>query len=71
MSQYPPLVVSAPSIEESNDVARDLAEKEVFVDVPADETLVTGDAMGILFSKEQKSGADSHSEPLFCANCRG
>ena len=63
--------MSAPSIEESNDVARDLAEKEVFVDVPADEALVTGDPIGILFSKEPKSVADSHSEPLFCASCRG
>ncbi len=63
--------MSVPSLEESNEVAKDLAEKEVFVDVPADEALVTDDVTDVLFPKEVKSVAGSHSKALFCTDCLG
>lgn len=65
------MVVSVPSTEASNEVARDLAEKEVFGDVQADEALVVEDEKDVVLSKEPKSLADSDSEPLFCATCLG
>ena len=68
LSQYPCLAASLPSVEESNEVARDLAEKEVFVDVPADEALVIEDVTEGLFSKEPKSVAGSHTKLLSCAS---
>lgn len=71
MSNNPDLVVSLPSTEESNDVARDLEEKEVFADVAADVALVMEDVTEVLFSKEPKIGADSHSELFLCATCPG
>ena len=61
--------MSAPSTEASNEVARDLAEKEVFGDVQADETLVVEDETGVVFSNEPTNLVDSDSKLLFCADC--
>ena len=71
MDRGPLLVMSVPSIEESKEVARDLAEKEVFVDVPADEVLVAEGVVDILFSNESKDVEISQSIPSFCARCFG
>ena len=65
------MIVSVPSTEASNEVARDLAEKEVFGVVHADETLVMDDETDVLVSKEPKGPADSESKLLFCASCPG
>ena len=61
-------VVSGISREESNEVAREVAEKEVLVDVPADEVFVMEDEIDGLSSKEPKSVVGSHSKLLFCAD---
>lgn len=71
MSQDPHIFVSAPSTEASNEVAKDLAEKEVFGDVQADETLVVEDETDVAFSNEPRSLADSDSKLLFCVGCLG
>ena len=71
MFRYPDLAASVPSTEESNEVARDLVEKEVFVDAPADEALVMEELTDAFFSKQPSRMADSHSELLFCASCFG
>ena len=67
----PLLVTSVPSTEESKEVARDLAEKEVFVDVPADEALVAEGVVDVLFSNESRDVEVSQSIPSFCARCFG
>ena len=61
--------MSVPSIEESNEVAKELAENEVFGDVQVDELLVIDDEMEVILSKEPKSLSDPKSELLFCAGC--
>lgn len=71
LSQNPRLVVPVPSMEESNEVCKDLAEKEVFGDVQADEALVMEDETDIVWSKEPKGLSDPDSEVLFCAGCLG
>ena len=69
MAQYAILAVSLPSIEESNEVARDPTEKEVFVDVPAEDALVMEDVIDGFFSKEPKDVTNPSSILLFCAGC--
>lgn len=59
-------MVSLPSAEASNEDPRDLAEKEVFGVVNADETLVVEDETDVLVSKEPKGLADSDWKLLFC-----
>ena len=49
------MIVSVPSAEASNEVARDMVEKEVFGDVQADEPHVVEDETDVGFSKESKS----------------
>ena len=71
LPQYAILAVSLPSLEESNEVARDPTEKEVFVDVLAEVALVMEDAIDGFFSKELKDVANPPSIPLFCAGCFG
>ena len=71
LPQYATLAVSLPSIEESNEVARDPTEKEVFVDVLAEDALVVEDVIDGFFSKEPKDVANPPSIPLFCAGCFG
>ena len=61
--------MSVPSTEESNEVARELAENEVFGDVQVDELLVNEDEMDVILSKEPKSLSDADSEFLVCAGC--
>ena len=63
------MVVSFPSMEASNEDARDLAEKEVFGVVHADETLVVEDETDVLVSKELKGLADSNSKLVCLGNC--
>ena len=70
-SKCPSLAVSVPSREESNEVASDRAEKEVFVEAPADDALVTEDVIDVLFSKDRKGVAKCHSEVICCDNCFG
>ena len=65
------MIVSVPSTEASNEDARDLAEKEVFGVVHADETLVVEDETDVLVSKELQGLADSDSKLLFCASSLG
>ena len=69
ISQKPCLVASVPSIEESNEVAKELAENEVFGDVKVDELLVIEDEMEVVLSKAPKSLSDADSELLVCAGC--
>ena len=69
--QYAILAVSLPSIEESNEAARDPTEKEVFVDVPAEDALVMEDVIDGFFSKEPKDVTSPSSILLFCAGCFG
>lgn len=71
LPQYAVLAVSLRSIAESNEVARDAAEKEVFVDVPAEDRLVMEDAIDGFFSKGPKDITNPPSEVLFCAGCFG
>ena len=61
--------MSVPSIEESNEVAKELAENEVFGDVHVDELLVIEDEMEVILSKGPKSLSDPDSELLVCAGC--
>ena len=61
--------MSVPSIEESNEVAKELAENEVFGDVHVDELLVIEDEMDVILSKEPKNLSDPDSELLLCAGC--
>ena len=69
LPRYTVLAVSLPSIAESNEVARDPTEKEVFVDVPAEDTLMMEDAIDGLFSKEPKDVTNPPSNVLFRAGC--
>lgn len=59
--------MSVPSIEESNEVAKEMAENEVFGDVQVDESLVIEDEMDAILSNEPKNLSDPDSELLFCA----
>lgn len=61
--------MSVPSIEESNEVAKELAENEVLGDVHVDELLVIEDEMDVILSKEPKSLSDPDPELLVCAGC--
>ena len=63
--------MSVPSTEASNEVARDLTEKEVFGDVQVDDALVMEDETDVVLSKEPKSLAGSDSGFLLCAGCLG
>ena len=69
--QYAILAVSLPSTEEANEVARDPIEKEVFVDVPAEDALVMEDVIDGFFSNEPNDVANPPSKILFCAGCFG
>lgn len=69
LSHDPRVVVSLPSTESSNEVAKDLAEKEVFGDVQADEVVVVEDDVDVELSKKPRSLAGSDSEVLCCAGC--
>lgn len=71
LPQYAVLAVSSPSIAESNEVARDAAEKEVFFDVPAEDALVMEDEIDGFFSKGPKDVTNPPSKVLFCAGCFG
>ena len=71
LPQYAILAVSLPSTEESNEVARDSTEKEVFVEVPAEDALVMEGVIDGFFSKEPKDVANPPSKLLFCASCFG
>lgn len=71
LARYAILAGSLPSIEESNEVARDPTEKEVFVDVLAEDALVTEDVIDGGFSKEPKDVTNPLSVLLFCAVCLG
>ena len=61
--------MSESSIEESNEVAKELAENEVLGDVQVDELLVIDDETEVILSKEPKSLPDPNLELLSCAGC--